>query len=393
MNQHLEWFLPERHKAYRLRRLAADLYQRSQIGPLFYILGVALICLPDALLQQRYDIYLPVITVFVVMMWLRKANKAPAAPKAGQFKAWYLSHWLLIGTGSMLWGLFALVILSFNQQVSAASVLVVYLCTIAYGSASVQAYALDLKLNLINIFLLFAPVALWSGFSSQGWQTALTLLLFSVYLFAAAKRAATEYQQQIQVEYDLYCSETELRRLTLVDELTGLFNRRHFNDVIEEEWPRAKRQQEHLTLVIADLDHFKQINDLHGHPVGDECLVLFSSLLQSYFSQEQGQLMRLGGEEFILVLPGKKASEALRRIEELMGLITAQSFHCSAGELKLSASFGIASADFSVDANWSDTLKRADAALYQAKAAGRNRAEIATGQKVKAHPNTNTSTL
>ena len=373
----MEWFLPERHKAYRLRRLAADLYLRSQIGPLFYILGAALICLPDAQLRQRYEIYVPVIAVFILMMWLRKANKAPVEPKAGQFKGWYLRHWALISAGSMLWSLFAVLVLSFNAQISAASVLVVYLCTIAYGSASAQAYAMDLKLNLLNIVLLFTPVALWSGISSDGWQTALMLLIFSCYLYAAAKRAATEYQQQIQVEYDLYCSETELRHLTLVDELTGLFNRHHFHDVIEDEWPRAKRQQSLLTLAIADLDHFKQINDLYGHPVGDECLVLFSALLRSYFSDEQVHLMRLGGEEFILVLPDKNESEVLSRIEELIHLIRAQSFHCSTGDLKLSASFGIASADFSVDANWSDTLKRADAALYKAKAHGRNRAEIA----------------
>jgi len=376
MAPQFESFLPQRHKAYRLKRLAGDLYQRSQIGPLFYILGVALICLPDAWLQQRYGVYLPVIALFGLMMLLRKSNTAPVDPKAGQFRRWYLIHWLLIGCGSLLWSLFAVLVLSFDEQISSNSVLVLYLCTIAYGSASVQAYAMDLRLNLLNIALLFSPVALWSVISSDSWQTALTLLLFSLYLYAAAKRSAAEYQQQIQVEYDLYCSETELRRLTLVDELTGLYNRRHFHEVIEDEWPRAKRQQSDLTLAIADLDHFKLINDTYGHPVGDECLVLFSALLRSYFLEEQAQLMRLGGEEFILVLPGSSDTAVFHRIEQLMRLIAERSFHCSIGELTLSASFGIATADFNSDANWSDTLKRADAALYKAKAAGRNKAMI-----------------
>ncbi|MBU0914011.1 MAG: GGDEF domain-containing protein [Gammaproteobacteria bacterium] len=382
MNQHMEGFLPERHKAYRLRRLAGDLYQRSQIGPLFYILGAALICLPDVWLRPHYGVYVPVMLLFVLMMVLRRLNKAPVDPKVGQFRRWYWSHWLLIGAGSLLWSLFAVFILSFDEGISSGAILVVYLCTIAYGSASVQAYAMDLRLNLFNIALLFAPVALWSGFTSDGWQTSLTLILFSLYLYAAAKRAAAEYKQQIQVEYDLYCSETELRRLTLVDELTGLFNRRHFHDVIEEEWPRAKRQQSAFTLAIADLDHFKLINDQYGHPVGDECLVLFSAMLRGYFTEEQAHLMRLGGEEFVLVLPGKTETQALKPIEDLIGLISRHVFHSSVGELKLSASFGIASADFNCDLNWSDTLKRADAALYQAKAAGRNRA-VAAGNGVR----------
>jgi diguanylate cyclase (GGDEF)-like protein len=161
---------------------------------------------------------------------------------------------------------------------------------------------------------------------------------------------------------------TALSRLASTDELTGLANRRRFLEVTEEELARCLEEEQPFSLVLADLDHLKRINDSHGHAAGDQAIVHAAHALES--ERGEGEVAaRVGGEEFALVMPGRVLEEALTRANGACGAL-ANGFVSGVG--RVTASFGVASAPAD-GRTASELLKAADARLYRAKALGRNR--------------------
>ncbi|WP_336920967.1 histidine kinase N-terminal 7TM domain-containing diguanylate cyclase [Aquipuribacter sp. SD81] len=162
----------------------------------------------------------------------------------------------------------------------------------------------------------------------------------------------------------------ELAEQALRDGLTGLHNRRHLEQVL------AAAVAEHavLSLAVVDVDHFKAVNDAHGHLVGDEVLVALSRLLQAAAGAD-GVAARLGGEEFVLVLPGLTAGRAHDRVEDLRRRCGGVVVPARDGTVRVSVSAGIAQLRPGQDA--ARLLAAADAALYAAKAAGRDRVVLA----------------
>ena len=177
--------------------------------------------------------------------------------------------------------------------------------------------------------------------------------------------------------------ESEMRRQTRTDPLTGALNRRAMDEVSVAEVSRAQRTGHPVSVLIADLDNFKSINDEHGHLVGDEVLRQFAALLGANI-RSHDTLVRYGGEEFLVLLPEAGREEAAATAEKLRALTEAQAFHCDALSLRLSVSFGVATL-VQPDDDWSHLLRRADAALYGAKDAGRNRVSCAWEPAEPAH--------
>jgi two-component system, cell cycle response regulator len=165
----------------------------------------------------------------------------------------------------------------------------------------------------------------------------------------------------------------EIYRLMTVDGLTQVFNRRYFQEALERELTRSKRYGHRFVLMLLDIDHFKQINDRHGHQAGDTVLRRLGALVQSKV-RTNDLVARIGGEEFALILPesqlagGRALAEKLRRAVEL------EAFHHESDVISVTISVGVAEflpalAGENVDA----LVKRADTQLYAAKKAGRNR--------------------
>ena len=158
----------------------------------------------------------------------------------------------------------------------------------------------------------------------------------------------------------------EVKHLATVDGLTGLTNRRTFEAALTREVARAVRTGEDLSLLLIDVDHFKKVNDEHGHPMGDEVLRHVGRVLSSR-GREFDLPARYGGEEFVVILPGCPADEAIRVAERLRAGIAGDD-----APLAVTASIGVAA--MHRDASDGEGLvKAADAALYEAKAAGRDR--------------------
>jgi diguanylate cyclase (GGDEF)-like protein len=161
-----------------------------------------------------------------------------------------------------------------------------------------------------------------------------------------------------------------LRIITLVntDSLTRLANRRFFIDFLAKAMAFAKRHEQALSVIIADLDNFKSVNDTYGHQAGDQVLVAFGQVMQASTRQED-LAARFGGEEFILMLPGTPMEEATILAERLRESLENLAFPPL--KTRVTASFGIA--QYRPDDTFETLVKRADEGLYAAKAAGRNR--------------------
>jgi diguanylate cyclase (GGDEF)-like protein len=172
-------------------------------------------------------------------------------------------------------------------------------------------------------------------------------------------------------------SRAELRRLATIDPLTRVANRRAFDDALDEEWRRAVRNNTTMALLLIDVDRFKAFNDVHGHVTGDHCLRMVADTLAANVRRAGEMVVRYGGEEFAILLPGSdlaKASELGRRL-----LMAVRMLDVTAGASKphITISIGVASMSPAreadpIDPGATELVKAADRALYAAKAAGRN---------------------
>ena len=158
-------------------------------------------------------------------------------------------------------------------------------------------------------------------------------------------------------------------QLASVDGLTGLANRRCFDQTLQQEWERSQRTGEPLSLVFADIDHFKRFNDTHGHGAGDQILREVARLLLQVARRPSDLAARYGGEELVLLMPDTSVEGAATVGEGLRAAVEQLRY----GADSLSISVGCASAKPSVGIVAQDLVERADAELYRAKRAGRNR--------------------
>jgi len=163
----------------------------------------------------------------------------------------------------------------------------------------------------------------------------------------------------------------ELSRLAMIDPLTGVFNRRTFEERAEQAVAQARRQHGPLSLLAVDIDHFKHVNDEFGHEGGDEALRVVVALLRE--SLHEGQILsRIGGEEFAVLLPGVDESEASAIAERLRRHLEHSAVHVDGRQLFLQISIGVAALSSQTE-TLSTLLRAADRALYAAKRDGRNR--------------------
>jgi diguanylate cyclase (GGDEF)-like protein len=165
-----------------------------------------------------------------------------------------------------------------------------------------------------------------------------------------------------------------VERQALVDGLTGIANRRACEDALSAEIARSERLGTPLTLVLADLDGFKGINDLHGHAVGDDVLREFAAVLRATL-RETDVAGRWGGEEFLLLLPGSDSAGAAQLADRIRSSLAERSFSGAKGAvLAVTCSFGVA--QHHPGERERDLFAAADRALYRAKRAGKNRVEL-----------------
>jgi diguanylate cyclase (GGDEF)-like protein len=220
-----------------------------------------------------------------------------------------------------------------------------------------------------------APAYPWIGFTS---------VMIAVVLYGL--RAALLQSKYLKSQHDLASSGRalvaafdKLRDLSIRDGLTGIYNRRHFDEVLLSEWKRSIRTQKPLSLLLIDVDCFKELNDRYGHREGDECLKKIAEQLSKIIRRSSDTLARYGGEEFAAILP-ETTRDSAERIAEAM--------RTSVEDLKIAnegsraarvatVSIGVCSENALLSRPAEELLNTADAALYQAKNQGRNCVQLA----------------
>jgi two-component system cell cycle response regulator len=172
----------------------------------------------------------------------------------------------------------------------------------------------------------------------------------------------------------LIAARESLRHLAMHDSLTQLWNRAAIQDLLVAEVARSRREGATLGVVVADLDHFKNVNDTYGHPVGDAVLCETADALRKS-TRPYDAIGRIGGEEFLVVLPGCNQINAVSHAERLRFAISETWVETVAGRVQVTASLGVAVLGKGGDGDAQSLVRAADEALYRAKRNGRNRVE------------------
>ncbi|MGH9444009.1 MAG: GGDEF domain-containing response regulator [Thermoanaerobaculia bacterium] len=180
----------------------------------------------------------------------------------------------------------------------------------------------------------------------------------------------------IDLETQLIAAREAMKEEATNDPLTGTWNRRMILRFLDQEMARGRRERFPVATILLDLDHFKQVNDRHGHLAGDETLREFVRRVKSVV-RPYDAIGRYGGEEFLLVLPRCEAAGAAQLSERILPAIGQEPFLTRKGPIAVTVSAGISTSEASGLATPEEMIHAADLALYRAKRAGRNRAEVA----------------
>jgi len=184
-----------------------------------------------------------------------------------------------------------------------------------------------------------------------------------------------------QAEEELTRLYKEVEELSFKDELTGIANRRMFDQTLDREWKRAQRDQTPLSMIMLDIDYFKQYNDCYGHQEGDECLKRVAEALSTVSRRAIDSVSRYGGEEFVLLLPETDVNQAIYLAEQSLRVVKQKNIPHKLSKVSdvVTVSAGVFTSIPAVGTEPAILIEAADKLLYRAKQKGRHRAEYATG--------------
>ncbi|MEZ5503928.1 MAG: diguanylate cyclase [Halioglobus sp.] len=308
-------------------------------------------------------------------------------------------YWQLI-VGAFLTGTIWSAVYIFAAQYVSTTMQYVFLLLIVMITAFSLGFSVVVReYYLVYVFTCLWPIAWWSV--AHYWEQpynlliGVSLLAFCALLMYVCNQTYQSFRNMISLAWEREHIAQELGDLTIslrdrnrqlrdarrqltdlanVDELTGLGNRRLVNSVLKEEINRARRAGVELSVIMLDVDFFKDYNDRYGHPAGDEVLQKLADIMQRASSRAGELVARFGGEEFILLLPGASAPAALRTALRLQEMIAQERIPHAASTVAeyITISQGVITVRPDGEHQPMDLIKLADKALYSAKAAGRN---------------------
>lgn len=306
---------------------------------------------------------------------------------------WFIKLALSLFTTGLVWGLFLLYLVHLAEGPSAAVLMANYAFLLA---GAVTAYAVSFPMFLLFSVPILLPSVGYLFFTDFAGNSTLVAMSLGWYLFmvSAARRFGLFAMRSLGFEYknrDLVeeleehnrraeVLAEELKVISNTDALTGLYNRRSFDESFPVELARAYRQKTPLSLILCDVDYFKAYNDTWGHPKGDECLRRVARVLSEAVRQGGDRAARYGGEEFAVVLTGTDIHQAKIFAERLRrSFAEAAIAHPSSGVAKhITLSMGVSSLAPEGEDGVEDLIYRADKALYKAKECGRDQVQLET---------------
>ncbi|GAB2663516.1 GGDEF domain-containing protein [Arenimonas aestuarii] len=359
----------------RLAREAADTRQRLIAGGLFYVLGWLVVSTAGDVFREHTAIWAATALAFLALAALRFWPAVPDQQLGmDRLRQWLDRQWAVVLATAALWGgILSWVLLDPHLAGGRSAAL---LCTIAFATAFAHNYPLRRNRALLGVALLYLPAPILLPYTDESLSVGITVAVYSVYLGVVLVRSHGDYQRQLDLYDALRMQRDQYERLSRIDPLTGVANRRSFSGALEHHVGEARRSGRPLAMLVLDLDHFKRVNDEHGHDAGDACLVRFADRMREIFTVPGAHLSRLGGEEFGVLLPGHGADAAAGLAEAMRASLEDRPLQLREGPLALTVSIGVAVLHPDAGEGGDELYRAADRAMYRAKTEGRNRVRV-----------------
>lgn len=308
------------------------------------------------------------VMVRMVMFWGYNRR----SPEHHTTARWEGMYWVTLVLTSGAWGIGALLLMSSNNLLS--QVITLFFAVGMVGGA-ISAYSAYRYMPLTSVGLVLLPTTLWllTQPSTEQRLLGLTSLGFCAFVVRATRELSGALRSLLLLRRELVIQHGIANNAARTDELTGVNNRRAFNEQADTMFVYTRRYGVPLSALLLDIDHFKQINDTHGHAAGDKVLQAVVQRIQSTL-READLCGRLGGEEFGVLLAGTNMHEAVQIAEKIRLAVQAIEVPVNDTTLHVTISVGVAEAGGAC-VNTSTLLAHADAAMYQAKSNGRNQVQ------------------
>jgi len=358
-------------------RVLHDLKNRSTIGIPFYI-ALSLIIVFATNLHERHLFFSMFFLLSMGGICLFRLIHLAVSRKMGEYYETLNKNifFASVIVTALIWGVaYALTILHAGEYVEQ---MLMAVCVCGLCAGGVVAFIPHRRLSIFFNISMLMPVTITMLANGLNMPLAVMVFLFSVYMVLIAYRGNREYWDALENEYLLEIKSQEMARLSNTDVLTGIYNRRYFDEEFEKEWKRSERNNSMLSIILFDIDHFKSINDTFGHLVGDEYLKKTAATLISVFKRDYDIVARYGGEEFTVLLPGINADHASQLAEKVKKRIESMTIDHRGKKVGTTISAGIMCCVPNLNTISDSIISCADQALYMAKQGGRNRVAVYT---------------
>ncbi len=358
-------------RARRLTQEMADTYQRALTGGFFYAAAWLVIGMYGGAFSFAPLASWGLVVAFFGLATQRFVHKPLVDGTEAALDRWLRMHWGIVLLTTLLWGgMFCWITLDarFGDARVTALLFTLGLCT-----AVAHAFSMRRGFAFVSIGLLCLPGLTLMMADPVQQASGLMCMVYLVYVVISLLRSYHEYQYRLDLDQELRTQRDLFSRQSRIDPLTELANRRQFSDVLTRATAAAKADGEPLSLLLLDIDHFKQINDSHGHAVGDACLTAIAGRLHATFAGKGDLAARVGGEEFGVVLEEQDLAMAMQRAECFRASLAEHPIALDGLTLRMTVSIGVAEFDRDRHEGHDALYHDADSAVYRAKASGRNR--------------------
>ena len=364
--------VPHQPSTFALWREVDDTRIRTRLGGVFYLLAWLLTWIFSAAPAEQVFSGVLGFALFAALLAARLLHRPDGLDSPEQLQRWLDRHWGLILLTALCWG--QAHALALYSDAYSDSEMVATLATVAFSTAMTFNFAMRRGRALLALGLLYLPgLAVMALNWQQQYAVFTTLAFYLGYLVLVLGRNHREYRATLDLELKLLEQQSQLDLLSRTDSLTQLGNRYQFNNLFPSLVANAVRQGEPLSLVLMDIDFFKKVNDERGHAGGDACLSAFAERMRKVFRRDGDALLRLGGEEFGVLLPGTPLAQALDLAEQFRQELESEGLLLAGQHLALTTSLGVGCFSSRHDGDADAFFKRVDEALYRAKREGRNR--------------------
>ncbi len=353
-------------------RVIRDLKKRSTIGIIFYFFTLVVVLFSNGYHQRNPEFSNHFLFLLSGICLFRLLHLSMSARMSSKFD--FINRTIFyssVALTALIWGVgFGKIMI---QDFESQTKLLMVVCTSGMCSGGVVAFIPSLRLSIVFSIFMLVPAIICMTFYQLDLSLMALILLFLLYMGFMAKRGNKEYWDAIENEYLLEEKSKDLKKMSRTDSLTGLHNRRYFDQMFEFEWRLAIRNTTLLSAIICDIDHFKKVNDQYGHLAGDAYLEKVAKELKSIFMRETDIVARYGGEEFVIVIPGESQDNVVTMAENIRINIENLILNFQQQKIQTTISLGIATYVPQPNDRKDVLISRADKALYQSKSSGRNK--------------------